>query len=207
MRFIALLVIVTTPALADNIPNWSTTGCGLWTATGNQGTFGPSSSINPGGGNYNINLNTTNCSGQQGPAGPTGATGAMGAPGAAGAAGAAGVAGAAGTAGAAGAAGTVGPAGATGATGAQGPMGPQGLPGNSLHLGEIIALNSALSQPAWLETYERFSISGGVGLGDGAVAFGMTGIMRLRGSASGFAGFAIGPNGTWGGKVGGRVGW
>jgi hypothetical protein len=86
-------------------------------------------------------------------------------------------------------------------------MGPQGPAGLSVKLGEIVALNSALAQPAWLEPYERFSISGGFGFGDNAVAFGMTGIMRLRGSASGYAGFAIDPFGNWGGKVGARVGW
>jgi hypothetical protein len=76
-------------------------------------------------------------------------------------------------------------------------------------LGEIIAISSALSQPAWLETHERFALSGGVGFSDnGAYAFGMTGIMRLGGSVSGFAGFAFEPtHGAWGGKVGGRVGW
>jgi hypothetical protein len=72
-----------------------------------------------------------------------------------------------------------------------------------------VAISSALSQPAWLENYERFSVSGGVGFAqDGSVAFGVTGIMRLRGSASGYAGFAVEPtHGTWGGKVGARVGW
>jgi hypothetical protein len=66
-----------------------------------------------------------------------------------------------------------------------------------------------LSNPAWLETYERFSLSGGMGVAqDGSVAFGFTGIMRLHGSASGFAGFAVEPqHGTWAGKIGGRVGW
>src|SRR3979490_945123 len=102
---IALLVSIASPAMADNIPNWATTGCGLWTATGNRGTFGPSTSINPGGGNYNINLNTTNGPGQQGPAGPTGPTGATGATGAMGVPGTAGTAGAAGTAGTPGTAG------------------------------------------------------------------------------------------------------
>ena len=213
MRALAVLLIATTPAFADNISPWSTS-CGTWTATNQQGRVISGSSIDtqiPGfGGNYGVNLNTTGCVGQPGPPGPTGPTGPTGVPGATGAVGASGapgVPGSAGTAGATGATGAPGPVGAMGPMGPQGIQGLQGIPGNSLNMGQIIALQSALSQPAWLETGERFSLSGGVGLGDGATAFGVTGIMRLRGSASGFAGFAVGPNGMWGGKVGGRIGW
>jgi len=213
---VVLAALVASPALADNIPTWSTTGCGLWTATGNQGQVGPGSSINPGGGNYSINLNTTGCTGQQGPAGPAGPTGATGAPGAPGAAG---VPGAAGTPGAPGAAGVglpgppgqPGQAGAPGAPGATGPMGPQGPAGvvDAFRLGEIAALNSALSMPVWLERGERFAIGGGVGFAQGgASALGLTGVMRLTPNTAGFAGIAVTPDsGMWAGKVGGRIGW
>lgn len=233
----AVLILSATPVLADNISPWSTQGCGLWSASKGNRTVGPGTSIDTGGlGNYGINLDLRNCAGQVGPPGPQGPTGPQGAigpigpagaKGTMGATGAVGAAGAAGTTGATGAAGTAGVNGATGAPGPQGPQGTQGaqgqqglqgvagpqgqqgLPGNSLRLGEVMALSSALSQPAWLENYERFSLSGGVGFSEGgAVAIGVTGIMRLRGSASGYAGFAIDPaHGAWGGKVGGRIGW
>jgi hypothetical protein len=87
-------------------------------------------------------------------------------------------------------------------------QGPPGLTPD-LRLGEIVALSAALSQPAWLESSERFSVTGGLGVAnDGSIAFGMTGIMRLRGSASGYVGLAVEPqHGMWAGKVGGRVGW
>jgi hypothetical protein len=73
-----------------------------------------------------------------------------------------------------------------------------------------LAMTEALSMPAWLEDWERFSISGGLGFGpDGSPALGMTGIMRIRGSLSGFAGLAVAPErgGFWGGRVGARFGW
>lgn len=238
-----LVLLVATPALADNINTWSTT-CGTWTANTPQGTVGPASSISPGGGNYSILLNPSGCTGGVGPAGPpgpvgpagpmgaTGATGATGPAGPAGANGTPGTPGAPGTPGTPGAAGPAGPQGATGAAGvglpgapgAKGDKGDKGDPGvkgaqgiqgpaapvpDTLRIGEIVALTSALSMPAWLESGERFAVSGGLGVAaDGSTALGMTGIMRLRGSASGFVGFAYEPtHGMWGGRVGGRVGW
>lgn len=212
----ALVIVACSPALADNISPWSTT-CGTWTAQkGNQIVSG--STIDTTGlGNYSILFNPSGCTGQQGPAGPPGSPGAAGPPGAAGAQGPPGNQGPPGTAGAAGASGAAGATGATGAkgdpgaAGAQGPKGdagPQGPPGFSVPLGNIIALNTALAQPAWLEPYERYALTGGFGFSEGgSTAFGLTGIMRLRGSVSGYAGFAIGQNGLWGGRVGGRIGW
>jgi hypothetical protein len=66
-----------------------------------------------------------------------------------------------------------------------------------------------LAQPVWLENRERFSVSGGLGFAQGgAVALGVTGVMRLGGSVAGFAGVAVSPDsGLWSGRVGGRVGW
>ena len=231
-----LAMLVATPALADNILTWATT-CGTWQSQGNQGTVGPAPVISPGGGNYSVVLNPTGCTGV-GPAGPPGPQGPQGVPGpmgVTGATGPAGPAGANGTPGTPGTPGAAGPQGATGATGAagvglpgapgakgdkgdkgdagakgaQGIQGPAAPPPDTLRIGEIVALTSALSMPAWLESGERFAVSGGLGVAsDGSTALGMTGIMRLRGSASGFVGFAYEPtHGMWGGRVGGRVGW
>jgi hypothetical protein len=223
-----LVLLMATPALADNINTWSTT-CGTWTAFTPQGTVGPDTSISPGGGNYSVLLNPSGCTGAAGPPGPQGPAGPAGATGAAGPAGPAGANGTPGTPGAAGPAGPQGATGAAGvglpgAPGAKGDKGDKGDPGakgaqgiqgpaapvpDTLRIGEIVALTSALSMPAWLESGERFALSGGLGIaGDGSTALGMTGIMRLRGSASGFVGFAYEPQrGMWGGRVGGRVGW
>src|SRR6478609_5756399 len=89
---VLLTTALASPAFADNIPTWSTQGCGLWTAQGNQIT-GPSSSISPGGGNYNIDLDLRNCVGQTGPQGPVGPQGPKGIQGVAGPQGIQGVAG------------------------------------------------------------------------------------------------------------------
>jgi Collagen triple helix repeat (20 copies) len=205
----ALALVLASSAQADNITSWATT-CGTWQANTQQGTVGPAPVISPGGGNYSVTLNPTGCTGV-GPAGPPGPQGPQGATGSAGMTGANGAPGPAGSTGVGlpGAPGAKGDKGDPGAKGAQGIQGPQGLPGEQLRLGEIVALTSALSMPAWLETGERFAVSGGLGVaGDGSTALGMTGIMRLRGTASGFVGFAYEPQrGMWGGKVGGRVGW
>jgi hypothetical protein len=215
---IMLAMLVATPALADNVVTWATT-CGTWQANTPQGQVGPDSAISPGGGNYSVILNPTGCTGvgpagPPGPAGPAGATGPAGTPGTPGAAGPAGPQGATGAAGvglpgAPGAKGDKGDKGDPGAKGAQGIQGPAAPVQDTLRIGEIVALTSALSMPAWLESGERFAVSGGLGVaGDGSTALGMTGIMRLRGSASGFVGFAYEPSrGMWGGRVGGRVGW
>jgi len=108
-------------------------------------------------------------------------------------------------------AGAQGAKGDPGVPGAQGPQGQQGPPGviDTFRLSEIVALNSALSQPVWLERHERFSVSGGLGFAQGgAVAIGLTGVMRIGNNAAGFAGVAVSPeSGLWAGKVGGRIGW
>jgi hypothetical protein len=220
----AIMLLAAAPALADNISPWSTS-CGTWTAVkqGTGQTVSGSSIDTSGFGNYSIALNQTGCVGQQGPPGPPGppgATGAQGPPGTPGTAGAQGPPGSPGAAGAQGSPGAAGAAGATGAkgdkgdpgaTGAQGPAGPQGPPGvvDAFRLSEIVALNSALATPVWLERHERYSISGGIGFAQGgAVALGVTGVMRLGGNAAGFAGIAVVPeSGIWAGRVGGRIGW
>ena len=76
-------------------------------------------------------------------------------------------------------------------------------------LDKSFALNSALSLPAWLEKGENFSLTGGVGFsGGGETAIGVTGIMRIEGSVSGFVGGAVSSDGNnWAGKAGVRVGW
>jgi hypothetical protein len=123
--------------------------------------------------------------GPRGPIGPAGPQGLTGLPG---------------LDGAPGQIGPVGPAGLPGAPGIQGLQGRDGYGSASLA--------AALSIPAWLETRENFSLSGGFGFDPNRVSFGATGIMRLSGSVAGFAGFAIEPqSGQWAGKVGARVGW
>jgi hypothetical protein len=152
--------------------------------------------------------------GEIGPAGPQGETGEQGPQG---------EVGPAGPQGEPGAIGETGPAGPQGETGAQGPQGeagpegPQGVAGlnganapdalDADDAADLLALNAALSLPAWLETGERFAVSGGVGFADGASAFGATGILRLQGSVSGFAGVAFGESGEWAGKAGVRAGF
>ncbi len=76
-------------------------------------------------------------------------------------------------------------------------------------MSKSLALNAALSLPAWLETNENFSLTGGVGFSDGGeTSLGVTGIARIEGSVSGFAGAAVSTDGgTWAGKAGVRVGW
>ena len=209
---VALLTCAAIPALADNISPWQTT-CGTWTANNGTTTIGPAASISPDttqgfGGNYGILFNPQGCVGTQGPPGPAGPAGPTGPQGPAGSTGA------------------TGPQGPAGAAGPQGPKGDPGTPGTSLSTTQLkflnpnhaLALSSALSQPAWLEKGERFSVSGGFGFGlDGtsstASAVGLTGIMRLTPTinpynAAGFAGVSYEPGlGMWGGRVGARVGW
>lgn len=74
---------------------------------------------------------------------------------------------------------------------------------------ESLALNAALSLPGWLEKGENFSITGGVGFSDGGeTAVGATGIVRIDGGTSAFAGGAVSTEGgAWAGKAGVRVGW
>jgi hypothetical protein len=74
---------------------------------------------------------------------------------------------------------------------------------------EAMALNAALSLPAWLEKDENFSVTGGVGFsGGGETAIGVTGIVRIEGSVSGFVGGAVSSGGdNWAGKAGVRIGW
>jgi Collagen triple helix repeat (20 copies) len=226
--FAAAAAFLASSAKADNIPIWSTQGCGAWTATqangqgvvpANPNVAGPGTSINTAvpniGGTYNMNLDLRNCAGQPGPPGPqgpAGAAGATGATGPAGTVGAAGAPGAPGLAGASGAQGQPGPAGKDGAQGPAGPqgsIGPQGPPGEAFRWSETVALAAAMSQPAWLERHERFAVSGGLGFAEGgATAVSVTGIMRLRGSVAGYGGVAVEPSsGMWAGKVGARVGW
>jgi hypothetical protein len=232
----AAVLALSSPVMADNISPWSVTGCGLWSANKTSGPplmVGPASSIDTGplGGNYGVNLDLTNCKGQpgpvgpQGPQGPAGMTGAQGtagpsgAPGAnglqgpagpqgpIGAAGSPGMTGAAGPAGLQGVPGIPGPQGAQGAQGAQGPQGIPGLPGTAFNVDRLTAISAAMAQPAWLERYERFSVTGGIGFADGSAAIGFTGIMRLNNNVAGYGGFAYEPHGLWAGRVGARVGW
>jgi hypothetical protein len=75
-------------------------------------------------------------------------------------------------------------------------------------MNDSLALNAALSLPAWLETNENQSLTGGVGFSAGGAALGVTGIRRLDGSISGFAGAAVSTEGgNWAGKAGLRIGW
>ncbi len=76
-------------------------------------------------------------------------------------------------------------------------------------MSESLALNSALSLPVWLETNENFSLSGGLGFSEGGeTALGVTGIVRIEKSVSGFVGGAWSTDGgAWAGKAGVRVGW
>jgi hypothetical protein len=79
---------------------------------------------------------------------------------------------------------------------------------NQFDVSHLLAMSSALAQPAWLEKDERFSLSGGVGFSSEAFALGVTGIVRIQGSLAGYGGFAYSPDrGLWAGRVGARVGW
>lgn len=65
-----------------------------------------------------------------------------------------------------------------------------------------------MAMPAWLETGENYSISGGLGFSEGgSVAVGATGVVRIDDGVSGFVGFAVTDQGTWSGKVGARIGF
>lgn len=78
------------------------------------------------------------------------------------------------------------------------------------HTGDLLAISAALSTPVWLETGERFAVSGGLGFsGDGDTAFGGTALMRIDGGLSAFAGGAVSTNHSdlWSGKVGVRAGF
>ena len=137
------------------------------------------------------------CSGQPGPPGPPGEQGPPGQDGQPGPPGPQGPPGA---------------DGAQGEPGEQGPPGPPGLAGRDgaagIDAGDIEALSAAMSMPAWLETDENYSISGGVGFSEGgSTAFGATGVVRIDKNISGFVGFAVTDQGTWAGKVGARVGF
>jgi hypothetical protein len=60
----------------------------------------------------------------------------------------------------------------------------------------------------WLETHEKFAISGGIGFSDhGDAAFGLSGVMRLDKNTAAFGGVAVDEDGRAAGKVGVRVGW
>lgn len=204
---------------------------------GNNSVAGPAASIDlPASGvngNYALALNLNGCTGAVGPAGPAGANGANGAAGPAGPAGpigpqgltgATGATGLQGTTGATGANGTNGTNGANGVNGAngakgatggkgdkgdQGKDGKDGINGRDFDLEKSLALNAALSLPAWLEHGEQFSLTGGIGFAAGGdTAIGVTGIVRMEGSAAGFVGGAVSSSGdTWVGKAGMRVGF
>jgi hypothetical protein len=85
----------------------------------------------------------------------------------------------------------------------------QSIPGVSFNPGEALALAAALSEPAWLEKGERYSMSGGMGFSqDGSTAFGITGIMRVGSNAAAFGSVgASTTHGIWGGRLGARLGW
>ncbi|MFM7009490.1 MAG: hypothetical protein ACKO0Z_09210 [Betaproteobacteria bacterium] len=154
--------------------------------------------------------------GPQGPAGPQGATGPagpQGAPGAPGAQGPVGETGAQGPAGPQGVQGIQGETGATGATGAAGLNGKDGVDGKDGINGRdfdsdaAIALGAALSMPVWLNPGETGAIAAGIGFAAGEQAIGATGVLRIDGNTSAFAGGAVTPHGAWAGKAGVRVGW
>lgn len=107
-----------------------------------------------------------------------------------------------------------GPPGANGAQGEPGEQGPPGPPGPAgrdaagIDTGDLEALGAAMSMPAWLETDENYSISGGVGFSEGgSTALGATGVVRIDKNIAGFVGFAVTDQGTWAGKVGARIGF
>jgi hypothetical protein len=77
----------------------------------------------------------------------------------------------------------------------------------SFNPGKIIAFDAALSQPAWLEKGENYSLSGGFGFADTGTALGLTGIMRVGSNAAAYGSFAYGDMRLWGGRVGARIGW
>lgn len=98
--------------------------------------------------------------------------------------------------------------GAQGEPGEQGPPGPAGRDAAGIDTGDLEALSAAMSMPAWLETDENYSISGGVGFSEGgSTAFGATGVVRIDKNISGFVGFAVTDQGTLAGKVGARIGF
>ena len=76
-------------------------------------------------------------------------------------------------------------------------------------MNKSLALSAALTLPAWLETGENFSLTGGIGFSAGGeTSLGVTGIARIQGNVSGFVGGAVSSDGgTWAGKAGVRVGW
>jgi hypothetical protein len=76
-------------------------------------------------------------------------------------------------------------------------------------LSETLALSAALSNPVWLESGERFAVSGGLGFADGASAFGATGLVRIEKGISAYGGGAVSTEDSdvWAGKAGLRVGW
>lgn len=93
--------------------------------------------------------------------------------------------------------------------GPTGPTGATGAKGDSFDVNNALALDAALSMPAWLQQNENFSISGGVGFAESSAAIGVTGVMRLDKNWSGFAGGGISTedDDIWAGKAGVRVGW
>lgn len=121
--------------------------------------------------------------GPPGPQGPTGPPGPQGIPGSS-------------------AAGLAGPAGPAGAQGIPGLPGPSG----DFDIGKSAALAAALSEPAWLQVNENFSLTGGLGYGGSEVAFAATGIMRISGGLAGYAGIGL-VSGATAGKAGLRYGW
>jgi hypothetical protein len=96
-----------------------------------------------------------------------------------------------------------------GEPGEPGKNGIDGKDGQDFNMDESLALNAALSLPAWLQQNENFSVSGGLGFSDGGeTALGLTGIMRLDQSWAAFGGVAVSTDGgAWAGKAGARVGW
>jgi hypothetical protein len=75
---------------------------------------------------------------------------------------------------------------------------------------EALAVNAAMSLPAWLENGENFALSGGLGFsGGGETAVGVNGIVRIDKSVAGFAGAAVSTSGSsgWAGHAGLRFGW
>lgn len=63
------------------------------------------------------------------------------------------------------------------------------------------------ARPVWLNPGETFAVSGGVGFSGGEQAIGATGVVRIEGSTSAFAGAAVTTDGKWSGKAGVRIGW
>jgi hypothetical protein len=87
--------------------------------------------------------------------------------------------------------------------------GKNGLNGSDADISKAMAVSAALSVPVWLESGERFAVSGGLGFTEDETAVGATGIVRLDKNWSAFAGGAMSTEDSkaWAGRAGARVGF